>query len=105
MSYAHQGVELHPLAGFPSPEHAPPMPDNASVANVEPHPALLTRKGTEALIAVERMFDDASRAISAQDAAAGAASSLEPGKQSALMPASAVATAADRVGATGARGD
>src|SRR5215472_12463328 len=104
MSYAHQGVELRPLAGFPSPEHAPPMPENASVANVEPHPALLTRKGTEALIAVERMFDDASRAIAAQDAAAGAASSLEPGKQSALTPPDTVATAADRDGSNNSRG-
>jgi hypothetical protein len=51
------------------------------------------------------MFDDASRAISAQDAAAGAASALDPGRQSALMPTGTVATAADRVTAAGARGD
>ena len=105
MAYAHQSVELRPLPGYPAPEHAPPMPENASVANVEPHPALLTRKGTDALIAVERMFDDASHAIAAQDAAAGAASTLEPGKQSALTSPNTVATATDRATVAGARGD
>jgi penicillin-binding protein 1A len=105
MSYAHQGIELRPLPGFPAPEHAPPMPDNASVANVDPHPALLTRKGTEALITVEHMFDDASHALSAQDAATGAANTLDNGKQSALTSPDTVATAADRVTASSPRGD
>jgi penicillin-binding protein 1A len=102
MAYAHQGVELRPLPGFPAPEHAPPMPDNAVAASVEPHPALLTRKGTEALISVEHMLDDASHALTAQDAAA---SSLDNGKQSALTSPNALATAADRVTAAGPRGD
>ncbi|MGB6658981.1 MAG: PBP1A family penicillin-binding protein [Xanthobacteraceae bacterium] len=80
MAYAHQSVELRPLPGYPAPEHAPPMPDTSFVASEEPHPALLTRKGTEALIAVEHMLDDASHALTAQDAAAGAASAID-GKQ------------------------
>jgi penicillin-binding protein 1A len=107
MAYAHQGIELRPLAGFPAPDHGPPMPENASVANVEPHPALLTRKGTEALITLERMFDDASRALNAQDTAAGAnsAPALANGKQSALTSPDTVATAADRVSTAGPRGD
>jgi len=105
MAYAHQGIELRPLPGFPAPEHAPPMPDNAAVASVEPHPALLTRKGTEALVAVEHMLDDASHALSARDAATDAASSLDNGKQSALTSPGVVATAADHVTAAGPRGD
>jgi penicillin-binding protein 1A len=104
MSYAHQGVELRPLPGFPAPEHAPPMPDNAAVASVEPHPALLTRKGTDALIAVEHMLDDASQALTAQDAATGAANSNDNGRQGALTSPNTVATAADR-GTAAARGD
>ncbi|MGA9893784.1 MAG: PBP1A family penicillin-binding protein [Xanthobacteraceae bacterium] len=80
MAYAHQSVELRPLPGYPAPEHAPPMPDTSFVASEEPHPALLTRKGTDALIAVEHMLDDASHALTAQDAAAGAASAID-GKQ------------------------
>src|SRR6201987_3097039 len=94
MPYAHRGVELGPLAGFPSPEHAPPMPENASVANVEPHPALLTRKGTEALIAVERMFDDASPAMSAQAAPGGSRSSLDLSESDRAARIGAPATAA-----------
>ncbi|MGB6964231.1 MAG: PBP1A family penicillin-binding protein [Xanthobacteraceae bacterium] len=80
MAYAHQSVELRPLPGYPAPEHAPPMPDTSFVASEEPHPALLTRKGTDALIAVEHMLDDASHALTAQDAAAAAASAID-GKQ------------------------
>jgi penicillin-binding protein 1A len=105
MAYAHQGIELRPLPGFPAPEHAPPMPDNASIASVEPHPSLLTRKGTDALIAVEHMLDDASHALTAQDAAAGAASALDTGKQSALTSPDTIATAADGAAASSPRGD
>ncbi len=104
MSYAHQGIELRPLPGFPTPEHAPPMPENAAVASVEPHPALLTRKGTEALISVEHMLDDASHVLTARDAATDAATTVGDGKQGALQPPDAVA-AADRAAAPGPRGD
>ena len=98
MAYAHQSVELRPLPGFPAPEHVPPMPDTSFVASNEPHPALLTRKGTDALIAVEHMLDDASHALTAQDAATGAASVID-GKQGALTSPNTVATVAN------ARGD
>ena len=98
MAYAHQSVELRPLPGYPAPEHAPPMPDTSFVASNEPHPALLTRKGTDALIAVEHMLDDASHALTAQDAATGAASVID-GKQGALTSPNTVATVAN------ARGD
>ena len=47
------------------------MTDTSFVASNEPHPALLTRKGTDALIAVEHMLDDANHALTAQDAAGG----------------------------------
>jgi penicillin-binding protein 1A len=105
MTYAHQSVELRPLAGFPAPEHAPAMTDTSFVSSNEPHPALLTRKGTEALIAVERMLDDASHALTAQDAAGAApAGARDSGKQGALTPANTFATAADRATAN-SRGD
>jgi hypothetical protein len=74
------------------------MPDTSFVASEEPHPALLTRKGTDALIAVEHMLDDASHALTAQDAATGAASVID-GKQGALTSPNTVATVAN------ARGD
>src|SRR5580698_1512426 len=97
MAYAHQGVELHPLPGLPGPEHAPPMTDTSFKGTEGPHPALLTRKGTDALIAVEHMLDDASHALTAQDAATGAASVID-GKQGALTSPNTVATAANARG-------
>ncbi len=105
MAYAHQSVELRPLPGFPAPEHAPPMTDTSFVANNEPHPALLTRKGTDALIAVEHMLDDANHALTAQDAAGETPAALDGGKQGALASPNTFATAADRATAANARGD
>ena len=63
MAYAHQGVELRPLPGLPPPQHAPPVADAALVGAPAPQQILLTRKGTDALIRVERLLDDASRAL------------------------------------------
>jgi penicillin-binding protein 1A len=66
MAYAHQGVELRPLPGLPAPQHAPPVADAALVGAPAPQQILLTRKGTEALIRVEHLLDDASRALPAR---------------------------------------
>jgi penicillin-binding protein 1A len=63
MAYAHQGIELRPLPGLPPPQHAPPVADAALVGAPTPQQILLTRKGTDALIRVERLLDDASRAL------------------------------------------
>ena len=73
MAYAHQGIELRPLPGLPPPEHAPAMADTSFKGSEEPHPALLTRKGTEALIQIEHMLDDADHALAAQARPAGVA--------------------------------
>jgi len=67
MAYAHQGVELRPLPGLPTPQHAPPMPETAFKGIDEPHPVLLTRKGAEALDHVERLLDEADRAFTAEN--------------------------------------
>jgi penicillin-binding protein 1A len=66
MAYAHQGVELRPLPGLPPPQHAPPVADAALVGAPAPQQILLTRKGTDALLRVERLLDDASRALPAR---------------------------------------
>ena len=63
MAYAHQGVELRPLPGLPPPQHAPPVADAALIGAPAPQQILLTRKGTDALIRVEHLLDDASRAL------------------------------------------
>ena len=71
MAYAHQGVELRPLPGLPPPLHAPIVADATLQGAPPPQQILLTRKGTEALVRVEHLLDDASRALSAQAAPAG----------------------------------
>ena len=76
MAYAHQSVELRPLPGLPpTPQHAPPVAD-AALQGAPAQQILLTRKGTEALVRVERLLDDASRAMPAQGAPAGTLGAL-----------------------------
>ncbi|HXX02816.1 MAG TPA: penicillin-binding protein 1A [Xanthobacteraceae bacterium] len=77
MAYAHQGVELRPLPGLPPPQHAPALADAALVGAPSPQQILLTRKGAEALVRVERLLDDASRALPAQAGFAGKLGSLD----------------------------
>ncbi len=78
MAYAHQGIELRLLPGLPPPQHAPAVTAAASGGETPRQQILLTRKGTEALFHVERMLDDASRALAQTTAAGG------PGKLGAL---------------------
>ena len=63
MAYAHQGVELRPLPGLPPPQHAPTIASAALAGAPPPQQILLTRKGTDALVRVERLLDEASRAM------------------------------------------
>jgi penicillin-binding protein 1A len=98
MTYAHQGVELRPLPGLPLPDHAPAVADASFKDSEEPHPALLTRKGTDALVHVEQLLDDANRAFSLQGA-------LDDGNNGANKRADTFATAADREPSPPSRGD
>ena len=67
MAYGHQGIEIKPLPGIA------PMPPSATkteaVANgtpaPPPRPTVLTRRGTDVLVRIERMMEDASRALPA----------------------------------------
>ena len=77
MAYAHQGVELRPLPGLPPPQHAPTVAEAALKGSEAPPQVLLTRRGTEALIHVEHVLDDASRALAAQVAPAGTIGALD----------------------------
>jgi penicillin-binding protein 1A len=62
MAYAHQGIELRQLPGLPPPQKAPAGDAAAQGASVA-RPILLTRKATAALVQVERLLDDAARAL------------------------------------------
>src|SRR5476651_282630 len=67
MDYAHQGIELKQLPGV----LVPPARQQPLVAEVKsksgtpppPRPTVLTKRGADILVRVERMMDDANRAI------------------------------------------
>jgi penicillin-binding protein 1A len=69
MAYGHQGIEIKTLPGIP-PAAAPAA--RPQVAATEkglppppPRPTVLTRRGTDVLVRIERMMEDASRALPA----------------------------------------
>jgi penicillin-binding protein 1A len=70
MDYAHQGIEVRQLPGIAAPQ-ARQKPVVAEVktkskpneAAPPPRPALLTKRGADILVRVERMMDDANRAM------------------------------------------
>jgi penicillin-binding protein 1A len=66
MDYAHQGIEIKQLPGIP----VPPARQGPAVAEVKsksgappPRPTVLTKRGADILVRVERMMDDANRAM------------------------------------------
>jgi penicillin-binding protein 1A len=77
MSYAHQGIEIKPLPGLPL-DKAPPASAKNQVAAAPGgppvlRPTLLTQRGTEVLIRIEHMMDDAMRALPAGSVVSDAA--------------------------------
>jgi penicillin-binding protein 1A len=80
MTYAHQGVELHQVPGLPPPVHTQAVADASAKGSDEPHPVLLTRKGTDALVHVERLLDEAGHALTVQGAAPESLGALESGR-------------------------
>jgi penicillin-binding protein 1A len=110
MTYAHQGVELRQLPGLAVPQHPAVAAADALMkgTTVEPHPALLTRKGTEALVHIERMLDDANHALAAQAPAppTGTLGALEGGADKTIKtPAATVTAATDQQLPGASRGD
>jgi penicillin-binding protein 1A len=101
MAYAHQGVELRPLAGQPQPTHAPPVVDANLGGPPAPRHILLTRKGKDVLVRIERLLDDAEHALAVQPSAGLPAGILGAGSR----PNSALAVAGDQGGTRAIRGD
>lgn len=66
MQYAHQGIELKPLPGIAVPERGREVaarsnkPDDKAAPR---RPTLLSKRGAEALVRVEKLLDDANRAL------------------------------------------
>jgi penicillin-binding protein 1A len=66
MAYAHQGLELKELPGIPAPVRKEQLVAQSKQKQTEgppPRPALLTKRGADILVRVERMMDDANRAL------------------------------------------
>jgi penicillin-binding protein 1A len=80
MTYAHQGVELRPLPGLPPPQHTPVMVDTSFQSSEAPHAVLLTRKGTDMLVHLEQMLDDADHALTVGGGSTGSLGALDGGK-------------------------
>jgi len=72
MAYAHQGIELKQLTGVgPNAVAVGPILDKEG-KDMPIRPAMLTNKGVQALLRVERLMDEASRAMVASTAPAAA---------------------------------
>ena len=100
MAYAHQGVELKQIAGVgPNSATVGPMLDKEGGKDVPIKPAMLTNKGVEALLRVERLMDEASRAMVA---ATGAA---PPPAASTQQPPRVPGRADNRIGSVAANGN
>jgi penicillin-binding protein 1A len=64
MAYAHQGVELKPIPGISGQVPRPGVAEVRREGMPESgRPSILTRRGTEALLRVELLMDDATRAL------------------------------------------
>ncbi len=67
MDYAHQGIEVRQLPGVPVPERQQQVATRTSKgddkAPAARRPTLLSKRGAEALVRVERLLDEANRAM------------------------------------------
>jgi penicillin-binding protein 1A len=101
MSYAHQGIEIKTLPGLPPAPAAPPrnqVAEKGAPAPPPPRPTVLTRRGTDVLVQIERLMEEASRALPAPS---GEVSELpaKPGVGSPRSEALASATGGSASGA------
>jgi penicillin-binding protein 1A len=64
MTYAHQGIEVKNIPGVPAgPTPAAPQIAAASVTEATPRPTMLTKRSIDVLLRVERMMENATRAL------------------------------------------
>jgi penicillin-binding protein 1A len=94
MIYAHQGIEINPIPGVqPS---APVAPRNLVADNqrrngqAAQRPSVLTKRGADILVRLERIMDDATRALAARESSSDRADLMPPARPGAF------AAAADR---------
>ncbi len=103
MAFAHQGIELKQIVGAP--------PNGATIGPIVDKdnkdgpikPAMLTSKGVQALLRVERLLDDASHALVSAAATPDATTTPVAADASAVPAAAATARAEKRVGTVAAK--
>src|SRR5262249_5283201 len=97
MAYAHQGIELKPIPGLgpQAPSARPAVAENKkdkdSDAPASRPNSVLTKRGADALVRVERLMDEATRAL-----AIGSASTKATDAQGASAKSSPVASTSER---------
>jgi penicillin-binding protein 1A len=96
MAYAHTGIELKNIPGVapnPPPGSLPPRASlggqQAQIVDVAPRPPVLTRRGGEVLVRIERLMDDAARALNVADSAAPAVQEIAQPQQGSAVAESA----------------
>jgi penicillin-binding protein 1A len=93
MEYAHQGIEVKQLPGVAVPPRQPEAVAEGKAKSEEqppPRPITLSKRGAEILAQVERMMDDANRALGPPTSAV----TVAPKKQAAVaQKTDAMATA------------
>src|SRR2546421_10362983 len=103
MVAAHQGVEVKALVGVGMGQKLPPQPAQANAqANAAPRvletkpgpPPVLTKRGADILVRVEKLLDDAAKT-------AGKTSATEPGKPTKPITSGALAFPENYVAAAG----
>ncbi len=106
MAYAHQGIELREVPGLGPNGSATGRPvadskDKKDGVPDAPRPTVLTKRGTDVLIRVERMMDDATRALATRSDPGKAAEAQDP----ATPPRSGTLAASDQQPAGQIRGN
>ena len=106
MAYAHQGIELREVPGLGPNGSATGRPvadskDKKDGVPDAPRPTVLTKRGTDVLIRVERMMDDATRALATRSDPGKAAEAQDP----AAPPRSDALAASDQQPAGQIRGN
>jgi penicillin-binding protein 1A len=75
MTYAHQGIELKSIPGIAPNPPPSPNPEKSSIASIDSkgaatpppiRPTVLTKRGTDVLVRIERLMEDARRAMAPQ---------------------------------------
>jgi penicillin-binding protein 1A len=102
MAYAHQGIELKQLTGVgPNGATVGPLVEKDG-KDAPVRPAMLTNKGVQALLRVERLMDEASRNMTAGLPAMNAAPPATSAQPAAPAPRAAPGRADNKVGSVAA---